>query len=430
MKKLITVLCLIGMQAFSQTVVVAHRPDLTPEPIDFTHELALTNWTNSTTWLTGRMANSTNLLDYSAAKTDVRLAGGACGTFGGVGYIAVAGLTTNTTVTSWEGTATNIVISAGAITPTEGTVYNLLLSNGSRYPLAEMAGTTVCDVSTNAAHGTLTSIAAGMAVFWAGSQNTFFWNAEKGASKVLNFNGANSYVAANNSTNLNFGSSDFSIRWKGYLKIENNWRCLIGKGISPGNIGFWLRHYGATLTLTTTSNGTTQINSTVGALTSPDYAYYDIYINKSGSNVTGIVNGTTRTANNVVVNIYPSSAPIEIGSASIGTIFRLASDYVYSEIECPSFSFEHYAKNAYGTTLPDSAGTNNATLVNTSFRYIPALASGTNDTEGLGLTNPKGYVHNNAEHSLVIGGVTNTYGMLLTNGNATVNAPVIEEYWK
>jgi hypothetical protein len=56
------------------------------------------------------------------------------------------------------------------------------------------------------------------------------------------------------------------------------------------------------------------------------------------------------------------------------------------------------------------------TAIDGVHKYIPALSDGSDDTEGLGITNPaKNYVHNNTESSLVINSVTNTYGNLLTN---------------
>jgi len=56
--------------------------------------------------------------------------------------------------------------------------------------------------------------------------------------------------------------------------------------------------------------------------------------------------------------------------------------------------------NGTNTILPDSTGMNNATGEFVLEKYIPALDDGTDDVEGLGLTNPPGTVHNNCESKI------------------------------
>ena len=77
----------------------------------------------------------------------------------------------------------------------------------------------------------------------------------------------------------------------------------------------------------------------------------------------------------------------------------------------------YQSKNAYGTTLPDSIGTNDATLVNTEFLYDPALLAGGTTAGGRPITNPGGLVHNWGPHK-----ATNTdYGLIdiQVSGGAT-----------
>jgi len=113
-------------------------------------------------------------LDYSGrAPFHGKAVNNRCGVFDGTAYLAIGSLTGSETVTSSEGTSTP-TISAGRIDFTAGTCWNLLLSNGSKYIIAEGAGTTVYDVTSNAVHATLTS--ATLATFWAGTQDTLAYN--------------------------------------------------------------------------------------------------------------------------------------------------------------------------------------------------------------------------------------------------------------
>lgn len=82
-------------------------------------------------------------------------------------------------------------------------------------------------------------------------------------------------------------------------------------------------------------------------------------------------------------------------AASAGTL-TLTGGYVSTISIDGLLTYE--LKNAYGTAIPSSNGTwPDGVLTNGGHAYYPALDDGSDDTEGLGLTNPPATVHNNAE---------------------------------
>jgi len=86
--------------------------------------------------------------------------------------------------------------------------------------------------------------------------------------------------------------------------------------------------------------------------------------------------------------------------------------------------YELDASIAYGTTLPDSIGTNDATLVNTELVYIPALADGSDDAAGIDITNPPDLVHNGGPHK-----VQTSVWLTTTSSDASDTSLQGTHYW-
>jgi hypothetical protein len=290
-------------------------------------------------------------------------------------------------------------------------------------PIASRWGNTIHDVSGNGNHGTLTTGAGGQDTFWGGTQTNLHWNLTKGASKVLNFNGASSSAAVNNSTNLfNFGTADFEINASLFVVSPQlaAGGGVVGKFNATGNQRSWRVDISENRALVFNASPTGEAADSLNLLSATNVftanAWNTLTVRRIGTNITGIVNGSTVISHNTATPyaIFNGSAPVTIGFRPSASFFTGGLQFV--SVSNTTSVGRWDASRAYGTTLPDSAGTNNATLVNTQFIYVPALASGTNDAAGLGLTNPSSVVHNNTETT--IDGFS--YSNLITNALWTV----------
>lgn len=289
-------------------------------------------------------------------------------------------------------------------------------SQNFSYSLQESSGSTVYDVSGNGNHGTIVAGGSSLATMWGQKQNVFHDFAIRGGSKVLGFDGVDAYANTGYIPSIN-------------TKIVVNGKfCNAGQNDYMGSFNGVLDNY----TFGIRSTGSTWFfgwrGSSSTLVSGADYNRHEFIIDGGKFYVDGIEKIDLSGASGAIP-AYPLfiSARNAAGTPDLHSCFDLDSYEIYeSGVLVRSF----YSKDAFGTTLPDSTGTNDATLVNTSFVYIPALSSGTNDAAGLRLTNPSGAVHNNGSYGLVFGGVTNTYSMMLTNGHATVDAPLITEYYK
>jgi len=111
--------------------IFAHRPDLTPEPLDFTKELPYATWTNTLRWYAlPASVSATNALDCSPVRSNGVYAGGAVATFDGTDDK----LTFDTDLTGYtvtnSGTAT-LSIDTNDVNATAGTAWDIKIYDGA-----------------------------------------------------------------------------------------------------------------------------------------------------------------------------------------------------------------------------------------------------------------------------------------------------------
>ena len=287
-------------------------------------------------------------------------------------------------------------------------------------PMQEGVWTNLHDVSGNENGGEV--VTANETALWAETYDDSSYFAEHGGSKVLSCDPVGSYA------DLGVVPND-TCNWSGTVIVtDTSVTCFWGSRTSAGTDrfyfgfsgGVWTAHFGG-------GKSSEAVAVTLGKHTFELYGVSGVggYLKIDGNQVADSSDATPWTGTN----------PLYVGGRNYGASFSDYSGMLFidSVIVCSGTTTMHNAASAYGTTLPDSIGTNDATLVNTEFVYIPALLDGADDAEGLGITNPSGVVHNGGPYSIsnsVMGAVT--YANLITNAvyNATVNTngAVMEVY--
>jgi len=251
----------------------------------------------------------------------------------------------------------------------------------AHYTFIEKSGPTVYDVSGNGNNGTITST-SGLNTMWAGTQDDYHYFAENGGSKVLRFDGN--------------GKADPSVMTGSGIKVV-----VRAKFNSFLNSRKLFGH-------------TSGAFFSMGCKTDSPNQFYAL----SGSTSVNIVDFDTEwhtftfDPENSTASVDDTSVTI---SSSVGidvlVIGKQLAASRSSDIDIEWFKIynsgilirECYSKNAYGTTLPDSYGTNDATLTSVDFLQFPALEDGSDDVAGLGITNkPCGdtRIHNNGEFKI------------------------------
>ena len=143
-------------------------------------------------------------------------------------------------------------------------------------------------------------------------------------------------------------------------------------------------------------------------------AFAQMNVGVSGWNTFRVGGGKAYLNGAEIADVGGTTLNASASTIWIGAINNYADDGVRGNIEYAKIwkggvlVGEWHSKNAYnnGTNIimPDSTGTNNATGTNVLEKYIPALDDGTDDVEGLGLTNPPcdgvNRIHNNAESKI------------------------------
>lgn len=473
-----------------EETVIAHRPDLSPEPVELDHELARTNWTGSTAWLTGRMASKTNLTDFSPQRADVSIVSNMCATFDGVGDmitipasmnygtddyygsavykiasnaagshelidgrdanddgfrilyysgtlilghneydITIQSTPTNTWVElSWSkvgGTfsaslmnyntreviysaTTNVTggISASSYTTIAsgsgsytGLYYlavdiaRVSLSGVGEFQFSEGSGTNVYDTSGHGNNGTVTVGTGGTTTFWSGRQNVYAANTINGFSFAP--------AVYKKTMETNFTLSTMSASYEFTTEQAHDGTKSLKVTSDAGTLGWSLGN----------------IHHTAFTATRSGYYKFSGYAKgTAGCQCSFALYNETDSAFVVTRGQYPTT--LTGGWDLVGGSVQLVSGKVYR--------FYYALYDASSVVYFDDVSIIGAVR-------FPRLTSGTNDVLGLGLTNPSGYVHNNSESLLSIGGTNYSYSNLLTNVlfNTTVDTDgFITEIWK
>jgi len=265
------------------------------------------------------------------------------------------------------------------------------------------------------------------------TQDDSSYFAEHGGSKVLSFDGTAYGIVANSTALFNVGADDFTISGKilNFGAVGHSQYFLAKYETTPASKRQWAVRINEVgdLVLAGSGNGSSVGRSEVDSDDVPS-GWFEFSVTKTRIYASWTINGSPVSDTSPLSlpsTVFSSDAPINIGCNGGDTPaagFMYEGDIAWLEMTSGGVTCRWDSRNAYGTTLPDSIGTNDATLVNTEFVYIPALLDGADDVAGLGITNPGGVVHNGGPYSIsnsVMGAVT--YADLITNAvyNATVN---------
>jgi len=410
MKRVLTILLatlLFPVVGNSADTVLAYRPSIAVTGVSPWHSLPLDTYTNATAW-----AIDGDLKDYSPARTDIEVVDSSCV------VVALTDILTSTDTIPSGATITNggtavLAISGDTITcTTAGTAWNIQIFDGAtlwaQLPCAEGSGAQLENVIDPDNPFAITT--TDLATFRGGKTDAYHRNPKFGGSRVLSFDGSATSSA------LTGIYPNSTCTWKIIVRVKAG---QLRKHIFGCTHGSNRRFY-----LIVSSTSTWQVgygNSSVASSIVTDDKWHVIEF-RSDKKV--------YLDNNQILNYSPSTfsgtGPIEIGISTIlnePTITNPAiCDIKELEITCNGVATTYFSKNAYdnGTNIiiPDSSGNgNDATGTNVALPIYPALADGTDDTAGLGITNPGGLVHNNGGYSLsnsVLGVVT--YVDMITNG--------------
>ena len=394
-----------------------------------THSLPYATYTNTTTWLTGQ-GTETNLYDFSPEHDDPVYVDNPCLTFDGTDYISTPGLSEYAPVVN-SGTATlEVPRVANELHFTAGTCWDIRVSTDVDWPCQERFGLTLYGVDSFYPSATLVTTDL-EAIRTDNTQDDSSYFAEHGGSKVLSFNGSTAFVEGT----YPITGDIYPFAVSGRMKGSGGYRTVfsVAKTTTQNEyIALW--GLGGKLVVNRRSGA--QNLTTLSNASMFDGEWHAFRVDFLADDLVKVYIDDLDNADIVITENYntPSLSSYAIGRNNDST----PSQYYFGVIQdislsSPFLSFTFESKNAYGTTLPDSTGTNDATLVNTEFVYIPALLDGADDAEGLGITNPGGVVHNEGFYSIsnsVMGAVT--YADLITNAvyNATTNASgaVMEVY--
>jgi hypothetical protein len=433
MKRLALLVWLACLSVFGSDFVSATRYDL--GIVDPCGSATWSQYTNSLQWV--RNTGGT-LLDYSPGKSNlISVVASPCVTWNGTAYLAVAGLTTNITVVSWQGTSTPS-IAAGRINFTSGKCWNLLLSDGTFFTMQEGWGVYLFDV-VNGRIGVITS--GTLSLLYANTQDLSAYFATNGGSKsALFITGAGSSVT-------NFGSfistnSDFSVDcWVRPSSLAGG----AGRAILTAGSQMSVYQSGSNIVFkvggkTLTSSTQLQLDAIVHVLCmyTTSGSALEIYIN--GSAASGSTSGT--------VGALSSAEMMAAAGGSLsgfaGDLFRVryfqhiisiyekplmfSEGIDYTSQSAPYVDLKFY--RAYGSVCPNyGTSSDNADMAIPTPVYYPVLASGTNDVVGAGILNPKGFVHNGGAEKVkqlgsgvsIFNGTSSKINTGLRNFGATTN---------
>lgn len=249
-------------------------------------------------------------------------------------------------------------------------------------------GTKEHDVSGNGNNGTW--VTADLPTLRSGLQSEFHYNTFNGCSKVVAFDGT---AAAELTTVIDYESAfTLSVSFKSDGTGQTGYLFYQGDGSSTGaNNSIKLLFLSGDVKF---SLGGAAILDTYGATDEYlDGEWHTAVFTANGSTYTFEIDSDGATAPIAYGTATGTQLPPAFGARIDGASGSYTAFYTgdIADVVC-SDCFSVQSKDAYLVSgevyLPDSAGTNDATGINVAEKYIPALADGTDDTEGLGLTNP------------------------------------------
>ena len=420
MKRILIAMLLVGICSAAQGSPKYVLPTRTDLGIMIpTHSLPSATYTNTTTWLTGQ-GTETNLYDFSPEHDDPVYVDNPCLTFDGTDYISIPGLSEYAPVVN-SGTATlEVPRVANELHFTAGTCWDVKVFDSLYFPCQERFGTDIYNVAgTQTATLVTTDLEA---IRTDNTQNDSSYFAEHGGSKVTSFNGVDAYATTEYVPTTNSINIKCKMRFKDELGVQTI-------GVTDLNMPPTKFYFGINNGSWFAAKG--GLNPDAGEADTDWHLFEYDYL--SGLKVDGTLVVNLSGVNGDMAN---NANPIYLGALnnSGSIIWNVNCEIEYYDVyDSTTLIHSWRSANAYGTTIPDSVGVTGATLVNTEFVYIPALADGTDDAEGLGITNPGGVVHNGGPYSIsnsVMGAVT--YADLITNAvyNVTTNASgaVMEVY--
>jgi hypothetical protein len=129
------------------------------------------------------------------------------------------------------------------------------------------------------------------------------------------FDGTGDYLSVAYNSNLQLGSSDFTIDFWFYSTGAQGAGDVIANGYSSGSTLSWLIQADVStvkLYLSTTGSGWAVSAFTVGAIVHNSWNHYAI--TRSGNTVTPYLNGTAGTTTSITGSIFANTSPIGIGS--------------------------------------------------------------------------------------------------------------------
>ncbi len=430
-------LLLLPMLGSAEEYVVATRLD--ESLVVPTATMLTSTWTGTTSWAVGNIV-SNELVDFSPARTNMLLVDSPCLVFdvSGADYLQFDDIPAGAGIASHGGTA-SLTLDAGTdritASAVEGTCWDLVITNASgvwaNLPLQEGSGADGYDTSGNTNNALLVAGGSSIETMRSGTQSESHYFAESGGSRVLSFNGATSKGVA--STAFVNNISKWAVELTSVNGFELNSTPIVGRnGGSRPTI--WKGVSAQILWRTSTADYELIPTKLSGAL----MFYSDgtsIFLYQGGSLVDSVNTGGDTTATLDSLLSYNGAAIVSEANVSALSAWDLTAmgTITYANIKAQTPDHSYSAKSSTGTaTFVDDVGSADITLTDVEDLYLPALADGSDDVAGLGITNPKGLTHNNGPQSIVIGATTNTYANLLTNSvNIVTNsAGLIKEIWE
>ena len=352
--------------------------------------------------------NST-LLDKSGNGLNSTYVESPCLTFGAEDYLTSTDAIPAGATIAHEGTAV-LTISGNTVVPsTLGTAWNIVISDAgtpwASLNCGESSGATAYNTLDATNPFAITAV-TGLDAVWSGTQDVSAPFAEFGGSKVLLFNGVDAYAAK--ATTAGITGYPFCLRARVRYTTTLQGGCVSLHDSANNSRQFYIGVIGGKLRTMMRNTGEREARSPLPYNDGEWHCVEGRFIAANNQELwVGDTWDTLALAASNTTDSTPFFTPTHLDVGDIGRAGARFGTFtgdiceasVYNDL-CVTKTADYLASKAYGTTLPDSTVTNDATLVNTEFLYLPALADGTDDVAGLGITNPGGLVHNNGPHKL------------------------------
>lgn len=331
------------------------------------------------------------------------------------------GLMSDARIYDTELTAANVLYLFDSTKGTDPGTASLI----AHWPIEEGYGTTFFDVSGNNYHCNLQN--ATLSTFWATVQDNNHYNLTKGFDGALTFDGTDDLVSFGNVLDKN-DTDSFSIEGWMYATTTDA-GVLVAKRNSretAADAGYSIaRASSGTQIVFRVSDGTTQVTSASGVITSPDGTpdHFVAVCNRSTDVIQLYVNGTLRDTDSIAsVNSLSNAVALQLGAANGSSFFggslgrvrmyggALTADnvtYLYTggvsgTAPTETLDADWKLNDGRGTRVHDSSGNDYIGTFTSApvWTRVPAKRDGTSSFTGGTPTNPAGAYHNNAETDL------------------------------